>query len=542
MWKYIKQYKYHNLGVAALMLLGNLGVLSAILLGFKVTKYILNGDFRPMLTAGLMTVGVYLILVCMVFPLQEICKGRVIALMNQEVRADLNAKLIGKNYEEFCAGESGEYISWYTNDIREAEQQGFLNVYECLDSVIKLLLGVTAITSINMWMLAVTLMISGGLLVVSKYLKGKIEKSSGKMSHALERFTEVVKEQIGGFAVLKYFGKLENFGRAIGSASEKMEQERCTYLKRRDKSTTQLSMLNAAGNVISNAVLLGMCALRIVPVEIFMGGGVLMDWVKGSLSGLAEYRVILAGAKPYFDKAKAEKAIGEKKEELPVLRKDIRIEDLSFAYTDTPVLSGLNMEFKIGGKYAIVGKSGCGKSTLLKILLGQLTGYEGKLLFDGKEAKRYGEDSFYDQMAYIEQNVFLFNTTIRENITLGDTFTEQEIEEALTKSALIRDMDHFAKGLDTFVGENGNQLSGGQKQRIAIARALIHKRSILIVDEGTSALDRENAEAIEDSLLKCEDLTLILVSHHLMEEKKHAYTEVWQMENGAARRSLCGAI
>ena len=115
---------------------------------------------------------------------------------------------------------------------------------------------------------------------------------------------------------------------------------------------------------------------------------------------------------------------------------------------------------------------------------------------------------------------------------MGDLFTEAEMEEALRKSALLGDLDHFADGLDTDVGENGSHLSGGQKQRVAIARALIHHRSILIVDEGTSALDQENAAAIEDTLLACKDLTVIMVSHHLREEKKKAYTAVYRLENG----------
>ena len=181
------------------------------------------------------------------------------------------------------------------------------------------------------------------------------------------------------------------------------------------------------------------------------------------------------------------------------------------------------MDFKIGGKYALVGESGSGKTTLLRLLLGQLQANKGAVLFDQMDASIYDPKTFSDQMAYIEQNVFLFHTTVRENITLGGDFTEEQIEEALRNSALYEDLKLFENGLNTDVGENGRKLSGGQRQRIAVARALIHNRKILIMDEGTSALDKENAKIIEKSLLEEPDITLILVSHHLEKNEMKKY-------------------
>ena len=133
-------------------------------------------------------------------------------------------------------------------------------------------------------------------------------------------------------------------------------------------------------------------------------------------------------------------------------------------------------------------------------------------------------------MSYIEQDVFLFNTTIRDNITLGEYFTDEQIEQAIKGSALDGDLANMPLGLDAPVGEDGSNLSGGQKQRVAIARALIHNRSILLVDEGTSALDQKNADIVEQSLLNNPDLTLILVSHHLTPERRQQFTKVFELE------------
>ena len=115
-------------------------------------------------------------------------------------------------------------------------------------------------------------------------------------------------------------------------------------------------------------------------------------------------------------------------------------------------------------------------------------------------------------MSYIEQNVFLFNASIRENILLGEDFTEEQLRKAIHDSALENDLMSMPNGLDTLVGEGGCNISGGQKQRVAIARALIHNRSILLVDEGTSALDAQNADRVEKSLLANPNLTLILIA------------------------------
>lgn len=186
--------------------------------------------------------------------------------------------------------------------------------------------------------------------------------------------------------------------------------------------------------------------------------------------------------------------------------------------------------FQKGGKYALTGPSGCGKSTILKLLLGWLPEYKGIIRFDGLDVREVTPQQLQSQMSYIEQNVFLFNTTIRDNITLGGQFTDQQLECAIKGSALDGDLKNMPLGLDTPVGEEGSNLSGGQKQRVAIARALIHDRSILLVDEGTSALDQKNADIVEQSLLNNPNLTLILVSHHLTPKRKAQFTKVFELE------------
>ena len=213
------------------------------------------------------------------------------------------------------------------------------------------------------------------------------------------------------------------------------------------------------------------------------------------------------------------------------MRSSISLEKLSFRYGQKPVLRELSLQFQKGGKYALIGPSGCGKSTLLKLLMGWLEDYEGSILLDDRDARNCTPEQLQQQMSYVEQNVFLFNATIRDNITLGGRFTDAQLQKALQDSALAVDLAAMPAGLDTLAGEEGSSLSGGQRQRVAIARALIHRRSILLLDEGTSALDQQNADIVEQSLLGNPELTLILVSHHLTPERKAQFTQVYELES-----------
>ena len=264
---------------------------------------------------------------------------------------------------------------------------------------------------------------------------------------------------------------------------------------------------------------------------VLAGSSNLFAGVTNGLNRLANLRLSISASKPYFEKIKHNDCEETKsRQELSCLHNKISMENISFQYNKKPILDGMNCTFEIGKKYALIGPSGCGKSTFLKILLGWLPDYTGTILLDDKDAKNYTTEQLQQQMSYIEQDVFLFNTTIRENITLGENFTESQLQKALRDSALAGDLASMPDGLNTIVGEEGRNLSGGQKQRVAIARALIHNRSILLVDEGTSALDQKNADIVEQSLLSNPNLTLILISHHLTDEGKQRFDKVYELK------------
>lgn len=217
-------------------------------------------------------------------------------------------------------------------------------------------------------------------------------------------------------------------------------------------------------------------------------------------------------------------------------RRSIELDDVSFSYGDTDPAEGrlsnapttlrnCSKRFDAGKKYAIVGKSGCGKSTLLELLGGSLRPSSGHVLVDGRAG-------CVPDAAWVHQNVFLFDDTLRENIGLGGTFTDEQIGSALRLAGLDEVIAALPDGLDTPVGEGGGRLSGGERQRVAIARALLYGKTTLLVDEATSALDKETAARVEDTLLALDGVTLIAVTHQLDAEHAARYDEVLEMKDG----------
>ena len=196
---------------------------------------------------------------------------------------------------------------------------------------------------------------------------------------------------------------------------------------------------------------------------------------------------------------------------------DIELENVSYTYENTGITALKNVSMKIptGSVIGITGKTGSGKTTLVQLILRLLDPTQGVVSIGGYLLKEYPEEELYSMISYAPQEPFLFSASIRENLLYGNfNATEEEIKEVLKATDLYDEVLNFPEGLDTLIGERGVTLSGGQKQRLSLARALLKKTPILILDDVISALDTETAEKVLTSLRK-ENRTLIIISHRL---------------------------
>ncbi|MGG4398042.1 peptidase domain-containing ABC transporter [Paenibacillus thiaminolyticus] len=201
--------------------------------------------------------------------------------------------------------------------------------------------------------------------------------------------------------------------------------------------------------------------------------------------------------------------------EKPVLSGNIRLENVSYRYGKSSVLSNVTLQFNEGEKIALIGESGSGKSTLAKIIVGLYPPTDGNVYFDGYDRSDIDTDYLKSMIGIVPQEITLFNKTIRENIVLHDEQVDDKVLISVTKNANIYDdIMKMPMKFNTMISESGSNLSGGQKQRIAIARALIRNPKFIVFDEATSSLDYRNEKQI-DNYLKDMKCTRIIISHKL---------------------------
>ena len=458
------------------------------------------------------------------------------------IRVQVFSGIINRSYQDFVAQTTSEYISALTNDL-----ELLLSTYItplCLSFFV--IVGMIRSLILMLYyqpLIAICATIFAVLIAAIPFLMGRsVGKCQHRRSKALSALNTQMAEAFSGHGVIRSFG-------IQGQIDQKFDQ--CVGELKRSEYRYYVTASFAEGmgqffSLLGQACILVMACYMVLFGKLSIGALTVFVGLSGSFcanfSSILQFLPMLKGSRPLIDRidelARTSPRGSQAGAAIQPLRDAITIEDLSFQYGEKPILQDLSIRFQKGGKYALTGPSGCGKSTLLKLLLGWLPDYSGTIRFDSKDAKGYTPEQLQQQMSYIEQNVFLFDATIRDNITLGGTFTDEQMDKALRESALAGDLATMPNGLDTIVGEGGSELSGGQRQRVAIARALIHDRSILLVDEGTSALDQKNADIVERSLLANPDLTLILVSHHLSPERKAQFDGVYCLEPVSARTSV----
>jgi ATP-binding cassette subfamily C protein len=213
------------------------------------------------------------------------------------------------------------------------------------------------------------------------------------------------------------------------------------------------------------------------------------------------------------------------------LKQTIAFQDVSFSYDDMPVLEDVNFSLQKGQKYLVIGPSGGGKSTVLRLLRKYLNPSQGFITVDDAILKDIIKTDYFSKIAHIEQNVFLFEDTLRNNLTLFKDYSDEHIHQAIARAGLKEFVSSNPEGLEYMLYDNGKNVSGGEKSRIAIARGLLNNAEIMLLDEAFASLDYDRVKDIETTLLNLEDITLINVSHVIVPENKARYDAILMVAN-----------
>jgi ATP-binding cassette subfamily B protein len=528
------------LGVAALEIAASLALVAAgYSFSFLFEAYEQTVNRRESFLAAFAVVAAIFLAASMLDALKSLAEAKMQQLLKNELRAEVAAKITALEYADFCAKDCGNYLSWLTSDVDRLYTQSVATLFSGVNNLATTVFAFGALLLFSKWIgLAAALMLV--VSAVCPRLTGKwLQRENEARSAAMERGTEGYKDAVMGGAVFLLANRQKQMRERIGRVSQTAEQADFRF----NCANTLVGSMIGAVSVANQLGLWGVTFLLVI-AGVAPAGAVL---AVGNLTGsffvgarqLMQAAVTFKSARPLWEKFEAQPANSNSTNAEPKKRladiPAIELRDVTFGYgvhSEPVVLDHQSFTFRAGGKYAIVGQSGCGKSTLTKILLGLLPGYTGEVCYGGCEQRQAELKSLYEKVAYVEQQVYLFQDTVRFNITLGQPYTDEQIWAVLHKCRLEDYVRSLPQGLDTVLAENGKNLSGGQRQRIALARGLIRKVQYLILDEGTSALDADNARRIEDGLLAEDGLGVIFITHHLREEVRSRLSAVYTL--GAA--------
>lgn len=453
----------------------------------------------------------------------------------QQYRDYAFSRLTQKSLRSFSKEGTALYVSALTNDCTSIENNYLAATFTLIELLFCFLGALIMMLYYSPVMLVLAVALSFLPVAVSMTAGNRLTEQEKEISKKNERFVSIVNELLSGFPVIKSFRAETQASRLFSQRNEQAEEA-----KKNKRRTEQLISLlaNDAGIIAQMGIFLAGAWLAISGKGVTAGVVIvfvqLMNYILNPISQVpllwSNRKAAIALMEKLSD-ALSENVREEGREKLNGFSEKIEVKDLTYGYEpESHVLKDMDAQFDAGKSYAIVGGSGSGKSTLLNLLMGSSSNYQGEICIDGVSIKNIESESLYQLMTSVQQNVFVFYDTIRNNVTMFHEFPDKEVTLALERSGLSEFIEK--RGEDFVCGENGANLSGGERQRISIARALLRKSPILLVDEATAALDAATARAVSFSILNLVGMTRIVVTHRLEEAILRRYDKILVMKNG----------
>ena len=485
-------------------------------------------------TLALLTVGLICLAVVMGM-VEYASKPRFMKKAIQQYKEFAFESLLKKNINTFNGEAAASYISALSNDVTSIEANYLEKQFGLITSLV-MFTGAFIMMLLYSPLLTLIVVLLLILPVIASAMVGnKMEATELAVSKKNESLTDTIKEIIGGFSVVKSFKAEKAVLQFFLKSNTAVEDAKC----KKSKIAILIETISStAGITAQMGVFIAGAYLAIsgkgVTPGIVMAFVNLMNFLLQPIAALPEIFASRKASVALMDKLcdlLNKNVTKEKDEVIDTLKQGITVQNLSFGYKeDEDVIKGLNLSLEEGKSYALVGASGCGKSTLLNLFLAAYDNYDGKIYYDNHELRNISSEALYDVVSVIQQNVVIFNATLRDNITMFRDIPKEEVDRVIDAAGLRTFVEEH--GEDYLCGENGNLLSGGERQRISIARSLLRKVSVLLVDEATAALDKQTAYQVSNAILDIQDVMKVVITHSLEENLLNRFDEIIVLKAG----------
>lgn len=539
----MKKYILKQKGIlAAAILFGTIFSVGSTLIALILKDVIdisISKDMNQFTSIIVQTV-VYLAILGVCYWLYAISSKKFVCQVTKMLRGDTFEGIFRKNISDFRAVNSADYLSALTNDVKNIEENYFIPLLLCLQNIIVFITSFAVMLYLSPLVLLCLFVAMFLLIVLPSLFQKAIQNRQDNFSKKQSGFTVAIKDFLSGFEVIRSYRMNSYTVKTFNQKNNTVYTAKYAL----DKITSAVEALSTIFGVMMQCSVLFVSAYLIITGKITAGVLVALVQVSGTIVApiqeLSENIPKIQGSKPIIERLNSfinyhdDTFTGTLS---PSFQTDITVTDLQFGYEpEQKVIRGIDFSFQKGKKYAVVGKSGCGKTTLINLLSGYYATFCGEISYDGVDIRKLDIEKLNAMSSVIHQNVYMFDESILNNICLHKQIASIDLQKGLDMSGVTMFLEN-EKTLDTPVGENGNNLSGGQRQRIAVARALVQGKPILILDEGTSAVDMQTAYDIESQLLKISNLTVITITHSLNSELLKRYDQVVFMENGVISES-----
>ncbi|MBO4504883.1 MAG: ABC transporter ATP-binding protein [Lachnospiraceae bacterium] len=454
-----------------------------------------------------------------------ILKEKLTAETRRHIKRDLFSAILKKPIYSMSEASSAEYINDLSNNLNMFEQN-YINAIYSLTTVITMFISASVITlTLEPFMLLVMVALALLTLLVSGNIGKPVEKRANGYMQKNAEYTAEIKDDLSASYLIRSFGITKTILHKHNNKNDAAEDGKFSlgFLQTLCSSAGDLVGLLSTVFVMSAAAYFAIKGRFSAGMIITFGS--LIGQIVSPVASLPSVIAKFSAAKPIntrFAEIMADNSADDcnvQKIQKPDLTDRIEVKNVSFSYGDAPVLDKVSTVFKKGGKYAVTGLSGSGKSTLMNVVMGLLPADSGEVTYDGVNIKKLTPEDRSRIVSIVPQDSFLFNDTIRNNVTLFEKdIPDDRIIKALESAGIRGLIESLPEGLDTVVAENGSNFSGGEKQRFSLARAILRDCPVLVLDEGTSAIDTETAKQIEKKLLEKKDLTLIAITHDVSQE------------------------